>query len=34
MSDDVLIRVEGVSKKFCWSLKMSLWDRMQDLGND
>jgi hypothetical protein len=25
MSDDVLVKVEGVSKKFCRSLKRSLW---------
>lgn len=34
MSDDVLVRVEGVSKKFCRSLKKSLWYGMQDLGNE
>ena len=33
MSDDALIKVEGVSKKFCRSLKKSLWYGMQDLGN-
>jgi len=31
---DTLIRVEGVSKKFCRSLKRSLWYGMQDLGNE
>jgi lipopolysaccharide transport system ATP-binding protein len=31
---DVLIKVEGVSKKFCSSLKRSLWYGMQDLGNE
>lgn len=25
LEDDVLVRVEGVSKKFCRSLKRSLW---------
>ena len=25
MSDDVLVRVENVSKRFCRSLKRSLW---------
>lgn len=34
MNDDVLIRVEGISKKFCRSLKKSLWYGMQDLGNE
>ena len=34
MSDDVLVRVEGVSKKFCRSLKKSLLYGMQDLGNE
>ncbi len=31
---DPLIKVEGVSKKFCRSLKKSLWYGMQDLGNE
>lgn len=31
---DTLIKVEGVSKKFCRSLKKSLWYGMQDLGNE
>jgi lipopolysaccharide transport system ATP-binding protein len=31
---DVLIKVEGVSKKFCRSLKKSLWYAMQDLGRE
>lgn len=34
MSDNPLIRVEGVSKKFCRSLKRSLWYGLQDLGNE
>jgi lipopolysaccharide transport system ATP-binding protein len=33
-SDDVLIRVENVSKKFCRSLKKSLWYGMKDLGSE
>ena len=31
---NVLIKVEGVSKKFCRSLKRSLWYGMQDLGRE
>jgi lipopolysaccharide transport system ATP-binding protein len=31
---DTLIKVESVSKKFCRSLKKSLWYGMQDLGNE
>jgi ABC-type polysaccharide/polyol phosphate transport system ATPase subunit len=31
---DTLIKVEGVSKKFCRSLKKSLWYGMQDLGRE
>lgn len=31
---DTLVKVEGVSKKFCRSLKKSLWYGMQDLGNE
>ena len=31
---DVLIKVDGVSKKFCRSLKKSLWYGMQDLGSE
>lgn len=31
---DTLIKVEGISKKFCRSLKKSLWYGMQDLGNE
>ncbi|MDT8379831.1 MAG: ATP-binding cassette domain-containing protein, partial [Desulfotignum sp.] len=33
-SDDVLIRVDNVSKKFCRDLKRSLWYGMKDLGNE
>jgi ABC-type polysaccharide/polyol phosphate transport system ATPase subunit len=32
MSDDVLVRVDNVSKRFCRSLKRSLWYGLQDLG--
>lgn len=31
---ETLIRVEGVSKKFCRSLRKSLWYGMADLGNE
>lgn len=31
---EVLVKVEGVSKKFCRSLKRSLWYGMQDLGRE
>jgi len=31
---EALIKVEGVSKKFCRSLRKSLWYGMQDLGNE
>ena len=31
---DTLIKVDGVSKKFCRSLKKSLWYGMQDLSNE
>ncbi|MBK1646674.1 hypothetical protein CKO25_18930 [Thiocapsa imhoffii] len=34
MSDDILIDVQGVSKKFCRDLKKSLWYGLQDLGNE
>lgn len=32
--NDTLIKVEGVSKKFCRSLKRSLWYGVQDLGKE
>ncbi len=32
--DDVLVRVEGVSKKFCRNLKKSLWYGLKDLGGE
>lgn len=31
---EVLVRVEGVSKKFCRSLKKSLWYGMQDMAHE
>jgi lipopolysaccharide transport system ATP-binding protein len=34
MSDDTLIKVEGVSKKFCLSLKKSLWYGLCDMGRE
>ena len=33
-SDDVLVRVEGVSKKFCRSLKKSLWYEVCDIAGE
>ena len=32
--NDTLLKVDGVSKKFCLSLKKSLWYGLQDLGNE
>lgn len=32
--DEVLVRVEGVSKKFCRSLKKSLWYGLCDIGGE
>jgi len=34
MSDDVLVRVDNVSKRFCRNLKRSLWYGLQDLGSE
>ncbi len=34
MDQDILISADGVSKKFCRSLKKSLWYGLQDLGNE
>ena len=34
MTSDVLIKVDGVSKKFCRSLKRSLWYGLQDMGSE
>jgi len=31
---EILVKVENVSKKFCRSLKLSLWYGMQDLGKE
>jgi lipopolysaccharide transport system ATP-binding protein len=31
---DTLVKVDGVSKKFCRSLRRSLWYGLQDLGNE
>ena len=33
MSDDVLIKAEHVSKKFCRSLKRSLWYGVKDIAH-
>lgn len=32
--NDTLIKVDGVSKKFCLNFKRSLWYGLQDLGNE
>lgn len=34
MSDEVLVKAEGVSKKFCRSLKRSLWYGVQDVTSE
>jgi len=34
MSDDVLVKVNNVSKRFCRSLNRSLWYGLQDLGSE
>jgi lipopolysaccharide transport system ATP-binding protein len=34
MTDEVLVKVEGVSKKFCRSLKRSLWYGVQDVTSE
>ena len=34
MSDEVLVRVDNVSKKFCKSLKRSLWYGMCDTAQE
>jgi lipopolysaccharide transport system ATP-binding protein len=34
MSDEVLVQVEGVSKKFCRSLKRSLWYGVKDVSSE
>lgn len=33
MSDDVLVEVSGVSKKFCMNAKRSMWYGVKDIGN-
>jgi len=32
--DEILVRVSGVSKKFCRSLKQSLWYGVQDIAHE
>jgi lipopolysaccharide transport system ATP-binding protein len=34
MTNEVLVKVEGVSKKFCRSLKRSLWYGVQDVSSE
>ena len=34
MDDDVAIRVEGVSKKYCKSLRRSMFYGVQDIGRN
>ncbi len=34
MTDEVLVKVENISKKFCRSLKKSLWYGLQDIGSE
>jgi lipopolysaccharide transport system ATP-binding protein len=34
MSREILVQVDGVSKKFCRSLKRSLWYGLQDIASD
>ncbi len=34
MKDDVLVKVEGVSKKFCRDLKRSLWYGVKDISSE
>ncbi|MGH6820931.1 MAG: ABC transporter ATP-binding protein, partial [Methylocella sp.] len=34
MTDEVLVKAEGVSKKFCCSLKRSLWYGVQDVATE
>ncbi len=34
MSDEILVKVEGVSKKFCRRLKRSLWYGVRDIGTE
>ncbi len=34
MNDEVLIKVENVSKKFCRDLKRSLWYGVKDIASE
>lgn len=34
MNDDILVKVEGVSKKFCRDLKKSLWYGVKDIASE
>ena len=34
MNNEVLVKVEGVSKKFCRQLKRSLWYGVQDISSE
>jgi lipopolysaccharide transport system ATP-binding protein len=34
MKDEVLVKVEGVSKKFCRDLKRSLWYGVKDISSE
>jgi hypothetical protein len=34
MTEDTLIRVDGISKKFCRNLKKSLWYGIIDIGRE
>jgi len=34
LTDDILIKVEGVSKKFCRSPKKSLWYGVKDIAGE
>jgi len=34
MIDDIIVKGEGVSKKFCRSLKRSLWYGLQDVASE
>ncbi|MEA5534772.1 ATP-binding cassette domain-containing protein [Crocosphaera sp. XPORK-15E] len=34
MTDEVLVKVENVSKKFCRDLKQSLWYGVQDIASE
>ena len=34
MNHEVLVKVEGVSKKFCRDLKCSLWNGVKDIASE